>query len=80
MNEQTLAVVQPQTPDRSRMTPTRDRQRRAAMAIEGNWNPIVLSLTLALFFAALAFVKGSALGLVVAVLFVVVAVIIALGL
>ena len=50
------------------------------MAIEGNWNPIVLSLTLALFFAALAFVKGSALGLVVAVLFVVVAVIIALGL
>ena len=38
----------------------------------------MLSLTLALFFAVLAFVKGSGLGLAVALLFVVVIVILAL--
>ena len=40
----------------------------------------MLSLALAFFFAVLAFVKGSALGLAVAGLCVVVAVILALGL
>jgi hypothetical protein len=80
VGEPALAVDQPQTPDRSRITSKRSRHGRAAMAHEGNWNPIVLCLTLALFFAVLAFVKGSGLGLAVALLFVVVAVVLARGL
>jgi len=80
VTEQALTVVQPLTPDRSWGVLKRDRKGRAVTAFDRDWNPVALSLALALFFAVLALVKASSLGLAVAILFVVVVVIAALWL